>query len=96
MAMVAGTVTNIEPVERSRIQADSASIALHLAANKTTVVAMGKLQQTRASRANKTVHLRKTIYFGSGELAKDSQVPNDKEGDSLKSFIIVYSLSDSC
>ena len=51
MAMVAGTVTKSETVERSRIEADSASIALYLAANKTTVVAMGKLQQTRASRA---------------------------------------------
>src|SRR6266851_2619853 len=51
MAIVSGTVTKREIVERSRIDADSASIALYLAANKTTVVAMGKLQQTRASRA---------------------------------------------
>jgi hypothetical protein len=51
MAIVSGTVTKREIVERSRIDAESASIALYLAANKTTVVAMGKLQQTRASRA---------------------------------------------
>jgi hypothetical protein len=51
MAIVTGTVTKSETVERSRIEADSASIALYLAANKTTVVAMGKLQQTSASRA---------------------------------------------
>ena len=51
MAIVSGTVTKREIVERSRIDADSASIAVYLAANKTTVVAMGKLQQTRASRA---------------------------------------------
>jgi hypothetical protein len=50
-ARVTGTVTTRDSVESSSIDADSASIALYFAANRTTAVARGKLQQTSASRA---------------------------------------------
>jgi hypothetical protein len=49
MAMIMGTVTTSESVERSSAEADSASMALYLAASRTTIVARGKLQQTSAS-----------------------------------------------
>ncbi len=52
MAIVIGTLINNETVERSRIDAVSASSALYFDANRTTVVAIGKLVQTRASLAN--------------------------------------------
>jgi hypothetical protein len=52
MAMIIGTVTTNDNVERSSADADSASMALYLAASRTTIVARGKLQQTSASRAN--------------------------------------------
>src|SRR5580700_5383971 len=51
-AMIIGTVTTNDNVERSSADADSASMALYLAASRTTIVARGKLQQTSASRAN--------------------------------------------
>jgi hypothetical protein len=52
IAMMIGTVTTSDRVERRRADADSASIALYLAASRTTIVARGKLQHTSASRAN--------------------------------------------
>jgi hypothetical protein len=52
MAMMIGTVTTSDSVERSSADADSASKALYLAASRTTIVARGKLQHTSASRAN--------------------------------------------
>jgi hypothetical protein len=52
IAMIIGTVTTNDNVERSSADADSASMALYLAASRTTIVARGKLQQTSASRAN--------------------------------------------
>ncbi len=50
-AMMTGTVTTSDRVERSMAEADSPSIALYLAASRTTIVASGKLQHTSASRA---------------------------------------------
>lgn len=56
MAIIIGTVTTSESVERSIVEADSDSIALYLAASRTTIVATGKLQQTSASRADRGLH----------------------------------------
>src|ERR1700676_922562 len=47
-----GTVTTSDSVESSSADADSASMALYLAASRTVIVARGTLQQTSASRAN--------------------------------------------
>jgi hypothetical protein len=68
-ARVIGTVTTRDNVESSNMDADSACIALYFAANRTTAVARGKLQQT-CPAGEGPLHTNH-VYADSGERSQN-------------------------